>query len=199
MISAMPQPGMAWRHVVISTLNSWHHGDARGFRSRDHRIHSSGDYKKPPPKGEHAGLFRYQKSISGEVIDLDEDIRAVIGRSVVATLVEMKFRVLAAAVADRHSHIVVELPADLATVKRTIGEAKRKSSRAAKSSLSGRVWAAGGAYKLVKDKSHLGNATDYVLYDQGEDAWTWSYKDATREGMFGRKRPVPKPRHPARR
>jgi hypothetical protein len=94
---------------------------------------------------------------------------------------------------------VVELPADLATVKRTIGEAKRKSSRAAKSSLSGRVWAAGGAYKLVKDKSHLGNATDYVLYDQGEDAWTWSYKDATREGMFGRKRPVPKPRHPARR
>ena len=47
---------LAWRHVVIGTLRSWNFGDERGFRSRGHRIHSSGDYKNPPPRGEHAKL-----------------------------------------------------------------------------------------------------------------------------------------------
>jgi len=187
----MPRSGMAWRHVVISTLNSWHHGDARGFRSRGHRIHSSGDYKNPPPVGEHAGLLRYQKSISGDAIDLAEDIRSVVGRSIVAVLLEMNFRLLAAAVVDRHAHVVVELPFELATVKRIIGEAKRKSSRSAKKWMPGRIWSAGGTYKLVTNRSHLKNATDYVLYEQGDDAWTCSFKDATKEGKFRRRRPAP--------
>jgi REP element-mobilizing transposase RayT len=188
---AMPQPGMAWRHVIVTTLYSWHHGDPRGFRSRGHRIHSSGDYKNPPPAGEHAGLLRYHKSVSGEAVDLAQDIRAVIGRALVAPLLEMNFRVLAASVSDRHAHVVVELPIALATVKMVIGNAKRKSSRAVKEWLPGRVWAAGGTYKQVKDRSHLKNATEYVLYEQGDDAWTWSYKDATTVGRFGRRRPNP--------
>jgi hypothetical protein len=50
----MPLPGMAWRHLVIFTHNSWLPGDPRGFRSQNHKILSSGDYKNPPPPGEHA-------------------------------------------------------------------------------------------------------------------------------------------------
>jgi REP element-mobilizing transposase RayT len=184
----MPQSGMAWRHVIINTLNSWHHGDVRGFRSRRHRIHSSGDYKNPPPKGEHAGLLRYQLSISGDVIEVARELRAVVGRAIVATLLEMNLRVLGAAVADRHSHFVVELPAELGGVKRIVGEAKRKSSRSVKQWLPGRVWSAGGTYKLVKDRGHLLNALDYVLFDQGEDAWTWSYRDGDFQGRVGRKK-----------
>ncbi|MBV8782128.1 MAG: hypothetical protein JO353_12095 [Phycisphaerae bacterium] len=183
----MPQSGMAWRHVVINTLNSWHHGDQRGFRSRGHRIHSSGDYKHRPPAGEHAGLLRYRSEKSGAAVEMAVMLRASIGRALVDEL--KSFRLLAVSVADQHAHAIVELPHALATVKQIVGEAKRKSSRAVKTSLPGRVWSAGGTYKIVHDRSHLRAATDYVLYDQGNDAWTWSFRDKTDEGIFGRRRP----------
>ncbi len=187
----MPTPGMAWRHVVINTLNSWHHGDARGFRSRDHRIHSSGDYKNRPPIGEHAGLLRYRKEDSGPEITIDQDLRAIVGQTLVAVLLEMNFRFLAASIADKHGHAIVELPSDLCAVKRIIGDAKRRSSRSIKQWLPGRVWSAGGTYKMVRDRSHLKSATEYVLYDQGDDAWTWSYRDESNDGLFARQRPKP--------
>ena len=125
--------------------------------------YSSGDYKNPPPVGQHAGLLRYQKSISADAIDLAGDIRAVVGRSIVASLLEMGYRVLWAAVADRHAHAVVELPFEIGAVQRNVGEAKRVSSRSVKKSLPGRIWSAGGTYKLVADRSHLKKATEYVL------------------------------------
>src|SRR5947207_10093448 len=52
----------AWIHVVVGTYRSWDFGDERGFRSRKHRIHSSGDYKNPPPKREHEGLRKRFKA-----------------------------------------------------------------------------------------------------------------------------------------
>ena len=82
-------------------------------------------------------------------------------------------------------------------MKRIVGDAKRISSRAVKEWLPGSVWAAGGELVICETRGHLKNAVDYVLYDQGPGAWTWSYRDVTDEGMFGRKRP-PKclPRRP---
>jgi len=47
-----------WWHLVQGTHRSWLPGDPRGFRSRRHRRHSSGDYRTPPPAGEHEGLHR---------------------------------------------------------------------------------------------------------------------------------------------
>ncbi len=35
-------------HVMFSTRGHWLPVDPRGFRNRDHRIHSSGDYTHPP-------------------------------------------------------------------------------------------------------------------------------------------------------
>jgi hypothetical protein len=52
----MPLIRRCWRHIIVNTKNTWFHGDDRAVRDRDHRIHSSGDYKNPPPEGEHAGL-----------------------------------------------------------------------------------------------------------------------------------------------
>ena len=185
----MPRPGMLWRHVIINTLRTWLHGDARGFRSRKHRIHSSGDYRNPPPPGKHAGLFRYHEQRSGEEVTIPEHLRKPIGMAIVAYLVVQGYRVLSVAVSKVHAHFVVELPADHPTVKRIVGEAKRQSSRAAKAELPGHVWAEGGTYKPVETRGHLEAAYEYVLYDQGRDAWTWSYRDRSDEGCFGRKRP----------
>lgn len=64
----MPRPGKRWRFVTVGTLNAWLPGDPRGWRSRHHKRHSSGDYKNPPPPGEHEGLYRYCKQRSGKPV-----------------------------------------------------------------------------------------------------------------------------------
>jgi len=74
-------------------------------------------------------------------------------------------------------------------VKEIVGHAKRKSSRAVKRWLPGSVWSAGGTYDEVNDRRHLDATHDYLIYDQGAGAWTWSYKDGSVEGKFARKRP----------
>jgi hypothetical protein len=99
-------------------------------------------------------------------------------------------KVLAIAVGRVHTHVIVELPRERAKVKWIVGQAKRKASRAVKKWLPGSVWAAGGEYKIVKDKEHLINAVEYVIYEQGPGAWTLWYHDLNDDGMFGRKRPV---------
>ena len=47
---------MPWFHIMLGSRCSWLHGDARGFRDRKHRLHSTGDYKNPPPSKEHADV-----------------------------------------------------------------------------------------------------------------------------------------------
>ena len=44
---------------MINTLNTWLHGDERGFRSRNSEIESSGDYKHRPPPEEYRKLREY--------------------------------------------------------------------------------------------------------------------------------------------
>ena len=185
----MPTPGKKWRHVIINTHSSWLHGDARGFRSRRHRIHSSGDYKHPPPKGEHEGLYRYQVGKSAPEIHIDSDLRPTIGRSLLQQLQGSDHEVLAIAVTKVHAHLLVELPDNIVTVKRIVGEAKRHASRSVKAQLPGTIWARGGTFKRVNSHSHQRSAYEYILYDQGADAWTWSFRDGSQKGEFGRNRP----------
>src|SRR6266849_268543 len=103
----MPKPGMCWRHVVISTVNSWLPGDPRGFRSRNHKIHSSGDYKNPPPKGEHSGLYQFSKRISGEPVVIPQELRPVAGRAMIRKIRKLDYQVLAVSVAGMHAHMLV--------------------------------------------------------------------------------------------
>ena len=61
-IPPMATKGKAWWHTQFSNYCAWLPGDERGFRNRDHRIDSGGDYKNPPPPEEHEGLRRYYKN-----------------------------------------------------------------------------------------------------------------------------------------
>jgi len=185
----MPKPGMLWRHVVINARRTWLHGDPRGFRSRQHRIHSSGDYKKPPPKGEHEDLHRYHVGRSGKEITFDLETRKQIGIALREHFRSDGHRTVVLAVGKVHAHVLVELPQSRSVVKQIVGRAKRKSSRAVKSKLPGSIWADGGSFEIVSSPEHFRKAEDYILYDQGPWAWTWSYKDSSDEGMFRRKRP----------
>jgi hypothetical protein len=105
------------RHVVLNTHSTWFHGDPRGFRARGHRIHSSGDYKNPPPPGEHASLHRYQLEHSAPPTILPQKVYAVIGNAIVENLTSRGHELQAASVNATHSHQLVWLPNNVKEIK----------------------------------------------------------------------------------
>ena len=171
----MPKDGMCWRHVTIGTHNSWLPGDPRGFRSKDHKIHSSGDYKNPPPTGEHVGLYEYSKRISGEPIIILSELRPVVGRAILRKLKKLGYRILALAVAGMHCHMLIELPDDIDRVWEIVGQCKATSSHAIRDRLPGRVWVNRGSARRVDTAEYQRNVYYYILHQK--DAWIWSFKD----------------------
>ncbi len=165
---------------VIGTLNSWLPGDQRGFRSKHHKVHSSGDYKNLPPEGEHAGLLKYSEQISGPPVIIPRELREVIGRKILEKLRKLGHRVLAIAVGGMHTHFLAELPEAIATVRHIVGQCKTVSSHAIRDRLPGRVWGHRGKFKPVDDAQHQRNTYHYILGQ--EDAWIWSFKDEQEQG-----------------
>ena len=189
---SMPLPGKRWRHVIINTKSSWLHGDPRGFRDRQHRLHSSGDYRNRPPVGEHQGLHGRRIGKAQPAVRIAPELRQLIGNCFVREFAARGHKVLAVAVTNVHAHVLVELPNNILTIRGVVGHVKRVASKAVRAEMPGAIWAAGGAYKRVKDRDHQKNVYKYILYDQGSGAWTWSYTDNSTAGQFSRKR-APKP------
>ncbi|HSZ57931.1 MAG TPA: hypothetical protein VK797_19865 [Tepidisphaeraceae bacterium] len=162
--------------MIISTHCAWLPGDKRGWRSRDHRIHSSGDYKNPPPRDEHDGLLRYNKARSAKSVIIPQNCRATVGNAIVGCLLDQKYRVLVASVSGMHAHFLVELPGLLPKVRRIVGVCKAKSSGAIRKAIPGRVWAERGKYLWVKDRPHLLEAYRYIRDKQGPKAWVWTFR-----------------------
>jgi hypothetical protein len=180
----MPAPGMLWRHVIISTWNSWLPGDPRGFRTEEHKIHSSGDYRNPPPPGEHAGLHEYSERLSDDAVVLPWELRAVVGRRFVTKLQQLHYQVLAAAIAGTHAHFLAELPEEIKQTRKVIGECKSASSHSIRHWLPGRVWGHLGSFKPIRSTRYQRNVYRYIL--EQEDAWVWSFRDGESENHFGR-------------
>jgi hypothetical protein len=175
-------PDLRWRLVTINTFGTWLHGDPRGFRSRHHRIHSSGDYRNPPPSGEHLGLFQYMMLHSRNAVRLPPALRPVIGRALVDHL-SPNYLLLAISVASDHAHLHIKLPDDIAVMKQIIGDAKRRASRAVKQDLPGTVWSAGANFQPLDDRKHWENAIRYVLFRQGAGVWTWASERVREVGI----------------
>lgn len=172
----MPRPGLRWWHVMIGTYCAWLPGDNRGFRSKKHKIHSSGDYKNPPPPDEHTGLRRYHEERHPEHVKVPRELRQLVADKVAEVLRDLGYRVLIVSVSGKHAHILAELPLELPEFNRIIGVCKNKSSRAIKKECPGRVWARGDTHKLVKDQVHRKNVYKYLRDDQGPGAACWMVK-----------------------
>src|SRR5688500_10158080 len=114
-----------WRHVVVGTYRSWDVGDERGFRSRGHRVHSSGDYRKPPPADEHKGLREYHRRHAAPRVGIPEHLRRKILAGFVRKLIELECVVIAASVSRKHAHFLVLMPDDYNKERWIVGKAKQ--------------------------------------------------------------------------
>ncbi|MBX2850967.1 MAG: hypothetical protein KTR15_04380 [Phycisphaeraceae bacterium] len=173
----MPSPGKRWFHVTIGTHNSWLPGDPRGFRSRNHKIHSSGDHKNPPPRGEHAGLHVFRRATSGEAVLLSKQARAIVAQKIVETLSNRKHRVLIVSVGGMHVHLLSELPSDREEARHEIGIAKKSASQAINHLPTGRIWAKGCGLKPIRDEEHQRNTFGYIQRHAEKGAFIWSFRD----------------------
>ena len=177
----MPTPGKAWWHTQFSTYCAWLPGDDRGFRSRDHRIDSSGNYKKPPPTEEHEGLRRYHKRRHPHPVKIPQGLRPKVATKIAESLLAAGHRVLVVSVAERHAHAVNELPIDERAYNRAVGQAKCDSSRSIRKRLPGRVWARDDRHDHLGDRPYQVNAFKYVRNKQGPTAAVWCYDGLRRE------------------
>ena len=179
----MPLPGKRWYHATFSTHNSWLPGDPRGFRSRKHKLHSSGDHRNPPPIGEHAGLHAYSKSISEQALVLDPGCRAIVGNAVLGNLKKHQRKCLVIAAGGMHVHTLVELSANSKEAKQAIGYAKLSASMSLNPQIPGRVWARGCNVRPIRDEEHHRNTFGYIERHREEGAWVWTFRDAGAEGL----------------
>ncbi len=171
----MPRPTFNWRHVILGTHGSWLPGDPRGFHSRDHRLHSSGDYKNPPPFEEHAGLRDYVESQSATAVLIHKALHPAVGSALIASLQKENCRVLCAAVAGLHVHILTELPANHDEADKVIARTKGRASHAVRLELPGRLWSQGATMIHIRDESHHHATFRYIL--KQPDAWIWDFRE----------------------
>src|SRR5260221_207103 len=160
-----------WRHVICNTRCSWLPGDPRGFRNREHRIHSSGDYKNPPPAGEHAGLYTHNMNHSGNRILIPNTVRQRIAEAFANHLRSQGWPVSIASASETHLHALTLLPLDRRQTKRIVGDAKRVASRSVKAEMPGRIWSEGGTYKPVRNVGQYNAAYEYIRTRQEEGAY----------------------------
>ena len=153
------------------------HGDDRGFRSRGHRIHSSGDYKHPPPAGEHAGLLEFhQVRAKGLRIKIPKSVRRDVALALLKSVLVTGRRVLVISVSQKHAHLLVELPKKRSRAKEAVEKWKTARTPAVRKALPGSIWGEGGKYNPVKSRGHLRTAFKYIRDEQGPGAWVWTYE-----------------------
>ncbi|HZW09160.1 MAG TPA: hypothetical protein VFF69_04585 [Phycisphaerales bacterium] len=167
-----------WAHVVWSTLGHWIPGDPRGFRDHDHRIHSTGDYKNPPPPGEHARLHRYARARCPDEVEIPEALRPKIAEVLARKLLALGKPPRIIAVARVHVHALVRAgPID---VRPFIGRAKQAASHAVRHDLPGRVWGQRCHPVRIRDADHFRDVVDYIAAHLDEGAAIWIHPDVRR-------------------
>lgn len=167
-----------WVHAIAMLRGWWLPGDERGFRSRDHRIHSSGDYKHRPPSWEHIHLRNWAERVSKDAEPaLNQHERSVAGAAFVEKLIRENLIPLAVACAATHVHALFRA-SDIDALK-ALGKAKQLASlRVARRS--GRIWGRGGGVDRIADREHQVRVFRYILRHRAEGAWVWCFKNPDR-------------------
>ncbi len=158
------RPWNDWYHCMCHTYGTWLPGDPKGFRTRHHREHVEGDYKKPPPKGTYDALHERAKRLMKRepvlLIPRQQD-RAL--EEIVISLLRRDIKLRVVSLDRIHLHIVARF-ADH-NPRHWVGLAKKESSaycfRVNLAPVGG-LWGTRCQCKPIRDAAHLENATRYV-------------------------------------
>jgi REP element-mobilizing transposase RayT len=161
-------------HVMCHYHRQWIPGDQRGFRSREHRIHSSGDYRHPPPPDEHERLrYHVQSRMNGKPVRLTTSQSAEVGAAFVCKLQKMDCTVIILSCGPTHVHAL--LSASEQDVEKQVGKAKQFASLKC-SGHSGQLWGAGCAIGAVENIRHARRVFAYIRdHEKKERAWIWRF------------------------
>lgn len=167
----MSEDHRVWHHIVLTTYGAWLYGDARGFRTRHHREHIDGDYKNPPPLGEHADIERISReALKQPAVVLSVEWRAFLGPQLQTEFHRRGAWVLILAVAPQHVHVLAKLTAH--GVREFVGKVKRRVAlRAMEHGWQGRLWGVRSKAIRIRDRAHHGNAFRYIRAHAAEGAW----------------------------
>ena len=118
-------------------------------------------------------MRKYSRRKAAPRVEIPIDLRKKIGAAFIRKLLRLDCRVIAGAVAGRHGHFLVEMPYDYNKERQLVGRAKNISSYLVRKELPGHDWAAGGRFRLIKNRKHQVNVFKYIWKRQGRGAWTW--------------------------
>lgn len=172
-----PSPGKHWVHLTIGTYASWLPGDDRGWRSRDHKVHSSGHHRAPPPKGEHAGLRQYSQSVSDKAVVIPKHLRPKIGQKLIEQFKKLGHRLRVLSVGGQHVHVLIELPISRNAAKHEVGRCKQAAALLVAGMFKPRLWQKDCGIKPVEDGLHWGHVDRYIRDHINQGAWVWSADD----------------------
>lgn len=175
-------PSRVWAHGIITLRGWWIPGDARGFRSREHRIHSSGDYRNPPPPGEHAALRDWNRARTKREPPLRPQERELVGRTILERFEREARTTLAIACAATHTHALFEAGDEDA--RRILGLCKQVASRRLHDRC-GRVWAQGAGIDRIRSRAHQLAAFEYIARHADSGAWVWRFDQAPLRAQAG--------------
>lgn len=167
-----------WAHVVWSTRGHWLPGDLRGFRDHDHRLHSTGRYKNPPPPEEHEGLRRFARVLCPKERHIPIHLRQTIADALGTKLIALQNPARIIAVASSHVHALVR--AGSRDVRPFIGRAKQAASHAVREDLPGRLWGQRCHPTRIRNEEHYREVVDYIAAHVNEGAALWIHPDLRR-------------------
>jgi len=158
-----------------STYGSWLPGDARGFRSKHHRIHVDGDYKNPPPEGEFDRLHVHaRKLLVKPAVRIAPHLRAVVGETCLERFAKETATLAAVSIGAEHVHVAFEWTPD--DVRPMIGRVKKVSSHRVRGDIPGRLWGAKCHIIRVRGDAHWRSVIRYIR-DHARNSWVWIADD----------------------
>ena len=154
----------AWVHATVTCYGQWLPGDPRGFRTRHHREHVAGDYKRPPKENQSARLRRSKSLLTHSSTVLAPRERAVAVDNIRERLVTAGVVPAAVAVAATHVHVYGHFP--IGEPKKFVGRAKRNATEALRElgrEEDEKAWAKGCRCEVIEDRRHAWNLYTYIL------------------------------------